>query len=357
MLLLAGLPIAAAPMRRADPGDLIFTEVTPSSSDAANVEATVDAFGDAASQEPPASNSAPRKPVFKVTLPRGSMRATLKRLGLALPPDDDEVATRGALLGALQTVKMPLLRGLLFERGGRCAGCTERSEFMEAVLKGLDQPLVARHALPLFIYDAPLYPLTSTGLHLFEPRYKLLCRKALKADRYFGFVREGVGTLAKITAHRFTDDDAADGTCHLTVAGSRRFRLHKQWADECAGCTSGPLHYADVVYFNDTQPPLATPAKEAAGVSMVKDAVRLHHALVSSDGQRKIEEQIGATPTTRDRGFAMSWWLAAACVATLEGCKSQAAEILQTRSTRERMEMVIQVQKKAVDKKHRRRGG
>ena len=50
----------------------------------------------------------------------------------------------------------------------------------------------------------------------------------------------------------FTDDDAADGSCNLKVTGLRRFRLGRQWQNRCAGCNTGPLHYADVVYFNDT---------------------------------------------------------------------------------------------------------
>ena len=33
---------------------------------------------------------------------------------------------------------------------------------------------MGRHALPLFLYYAPLFPHTEMGLHLFEPLYKLL---------------------------------------------------------------------------------------------------------------------------------------------------------------------------------------
>ena len=215
-------------------------------------------------------------------VPRGSMKATLKRLGAQLPPGtDNEAALRAALDAELSRVPVKTLRGLLFERGGSCTGCSERAEFEAAVVKSPANPLVGRHALPLFVYDRPLFPMTTSGLNLYEPRYKLLCRKVLKTDRYFGFVVGNVGTLAKISNHRFSDDDAVDGTCHLTVAGSRRFRVQTKWDENCAGCTSGPLRYADVLYFNDTQPPLATPAKEAAGVSLVRDAVRLHHATLA----------------------------------------------------------------------------
>ena len=161
-------------------------------------------------------------------VPRGSMRAALKRLGVRLPRDEQSL--RAALLGALQKARMPLLRGLLFERGGKCVGCSERQEFIQAVLASLRLPLVGRHALPLFLYDQPLFPHSQTGLTLYEPRYKLLCRKALKADRYFGFVSgtSGVGTLAKIKSWRFADDDPKDGNCLMTIAGVRRFKLGRQ---------------------------------------------------------------------------------------------------------------------------------
>ena len=67
---------------------------------------------------------------------------------------------------------------------------------MQAVLASLQGPLVGRHALPLFLYNVPLFPHVQMQLHLFEPRYKLLCRKALKADRLFGFVTGSIGSAS-----------------------------------------------------------------------------------------------------------------------------------------------------------------
>ena len=115
--------------------------------------------------------------------PVASMRATLRRMGMRLPAADDEAALRAALVAALHAAKIKLVRGLLMERGGTCVGCTERPEFVAAVLAGLRQPLVARHALPLFLYDQPLFPHTQMGLNLYEPRYKLACRKVSQSVR------------------------------------------------------------------------------------------------------------------------------------------------------------------------------
>ena len=301
-------------------------------------------------------------------LPRGSLRATLRRLSVRLPASDDAQSLRDALDAALRTAKMPLLRGLLLERGGSCVGCSERHEFVRAVYASLRKPLVGRHALPLFLYNTPLFPHSSMGLNLFEPRYKLLCRKVLKADRVFGFVSsDGVGTLAKITAFRFGDDDPRDGTCEMTISGLRRFTLGRQWQDKCDGCTSGPLHFADVSYFGDRNESDERPqvmngkAKPRDAAALVKESLRLYYSSTTRELQRDLEQahRLGPTPTSAkqsERSYAMSMWLAAACVQLHEGCKAQAATLLATRSTTERLERVLKVQRSEMGKKYDRRG-
>ena len=198
------------------------------------------------------------------------------------------------------------------------------------------------------------------GLHLYEPRYKLLCRKALKADRIFGFVSaspkddHGVGTLAKIRSSRFHDDDAKDGTCHMTIVGTRRFVLGRRWEEKCDGCPE-PLHYADATYIADAEAPPAAAADAPGGaVGLVKESLRLHHAAISTQSHNELVERLGDTPVahSRDRGYAMSMWLAAACVQLHEACKAHAGHLLATRSTEGRLERVIAQQKAAVAKKY-----
>ena len=185
---------------------------------------------------------------------------------------------------------------------------------------------------------------------------------------------EGVGTLAKIKSWRFAEDDARDGACQMTVQGLRRFRLGRQWEDKCAGCDA-PLHLADVSYFNDTEAQIAPSDSSTSGASktrksargggarraadpaadamvLVKDSLRLHYAVTSAEAQRELEERIGETPATRDRGYSMSMWLAAACVASQKACKEQGTRLLATTSTVERLERVIRVQKAQVGKKY-----
>jgi Lon protease-like protein len=288
---------------------------------------------------PPASDDSP------VETPRGSMRATLKRLGVALPAADDEASLQDALRHALKNARMPLLRGLLWERGGKCTGCTERAEFESALTASLSQPLLGRHALPLFLFNQPLLPHTEMGLHLFEPRYKLLCRKALKTDRVFGFVSGAVGTLAKIKDFSFADDDATHGSCNLKVVGLRRFKIGRQWEEECTGCPE-PLHYADASYFNDTQ---GSARHISNGAALVKQSLQLHHAMVSIETQKKLKEKLGSTPTVRDSGFAMSFWLAGACSALSDKCRLQTNDLLESLSVADRMRRVIKVQQMLVE--------
>ena len=154
-------------------------EDEPVATATATVRAGVDAHGGVSPEDGAAAAAAEE---FESAAPTSaSMRATLRRMGMRLPAADDEAALRAALLAALQAAKIKLVRGLLFERGGTCIGCTERPEFVAAVLGSLRQPLVARHALPLFLYDQPLFPHTTMGLHLYEPRYKLACRKVRRS--------------------------------------------------------------------------------------------------------------------------------------------------------------------------------
>ena len=70
-----------------------------------------------------------------------------------------------------------------------------------------------------------------------------------------------------------------------------------------------------------------------------------------ASAQRDLERQLGATPTVRDRGFAMSFWLAAAYAALDERGKAQAPFQLASTSTAERAERILKVQKALAGKR------
>ena len=77
-------------------------------------EDVIDEVTDYTKSNSPSATSTPHE-----LTPRGSMRATLMRIGAKVEPEaDDEASLRGALRLALldsERVKMPLLRGVLFE--------------------------------------------------------------------------------------------------------------------------------------------------------------------------------------------------------------------------------------------------
>jgi len=107
--------------------------------------------------------------------PIASVRVdALNRLLVQLGSPASAVATedevRSQTLVALQRVKAKRLRELLKERGARCAGCTEREHFIEALLEAADDPVSLVHALPTFLFNDPLYPHTTKQMHFFEGR-------------------------------------------------------------------------------------------------------------------------------------------------------------------------------------------
>jgi uncharacterized protein len=89
-------------------------------------------------------------------------------------------------------------------------------------------------ALPLFPLNTVLFPKTSLPLRIFEPRYKDMIGQCLENGTPFGvcLIQEGkesggvalphvLGTLAEIKKA----EHKANGDIHITVEGSKRFRL------------------------------------------------------------------------------------------------------------------------------------
>ncbi len=89
-------------------------------------------------------------------------------------------------------------------------------------------------ALPLFPLNTVLFPKTSLPLRIFEPRYKDMIGQCLENGTPFGvcLIQEGkesggvalphvLGTIAEIKKA----EHKANGDIHITVEGSKRFRL------------------------------------------------------------------------------------------------------------------------------------
>ena len=94
--------------------------------------------------------------------------------------------------------------------------------------------------LPLFPLTTVLFPEMLLPLHIFEPRYRLLVKRSMDADRPFGVVlsRSGqdvganidphaIGTEAKIMAF----SPLSDGRSYIVVRGGRRFAVEETIPD------------------------------------------------------------------------------------------------------------------------------
>ena len=106
-------------------------------------------------------------------------------------------------------------------------------------------------------------------------------------------------------------------------------------------------------FFNDTD---ASETEAVDSVALVKQSLKLHYALTSTAEQTELIDELGDTPTARDTGYAMSMWLAAACVSAHKACRPHASKLLAGTSTVARLRKVVEVQSALVDKKFKRRG-
>jgi ATP-dependent Lon protease len=88
--------------------------------------------------------------------------------------------------------------------------------------------------LPLFPLNVVLFPGMALPLHIFEPRYRLMVRRCLEADRTFGVAllvagEEGqpdtLPALAGCTAEILEATPFPDGRMNLQTIGRRRFRV------------------------------------------------------------------------------------------------------------------------------------
>ena len=264
-------------------------------------------------------------------------------LGGVVSEGDDDTALRAVAEALVAKAKTKVVRKLLRERGRQCVGCAERQDYVDALLQALDAPIVAMSGLPLFHYGVPLYPHTRTQMHFFEGRYKLMVERALLGDHRFGFVAaDGVGTVAHIDAWQMLDD----GRSLVSVRGGERFTIERQWSEDCDGCTSGPLHHADVRLFNDTA--THEEAEDPEAVALAATCNRLYHTLTSRTVREGLERTHGPQPSVAANGsYAASMWLSASC-ASYPPCATEAAALLKGVSTAERIRRIVAVQKKAL---------
>jgi hypothetical protein len=116
----------------------------------------------------------------------------------------------------------------------------------EATLAAAQNPSMTGDVLPLFIIDAVVFPGMAFDLHIFEPRYRLMLRRALEGSRSFGVVcaRPGnriapFGTMVEIVSHQ----PLPDGRSLIETVGRRRFEIRS--VDEVDSYAVGEVAFFD----------------------------------------------------------------------------------------------------------------
>ena len=161
------------------------------------------------------------------------------------------------------------------------------------------------HEMPMFPLGTVLFPHALLPLHVFEPRYRLMTRRAMQSDQQFGVVliergsevgggdvRFDVGTLARI----LQANELPDGRFALVTVGLRRIRVERWLPDD---------PYLQAVVTDVPDPPAG--AEDGALRHQVEDGLRTVYALV-----REIEARVGEPPALDDDPLRASYEAAAA---------------------------------------------
>lgn len=221
-----------------------------------------------------------------------------------------------------------------------------------------DETASSLDSLPLFLPgQLHLYPHTTKRLHLFEGRYKLMIERVLLGNHRFGWLSAGaIGTVAHVESWQLLPDGAA----LVEVHGLSRFQVSQQWTEDCEGCDSGPLHIADVDFFNDTSgaiggedkgdailgkgdAKLLAPRKDDAEL-LAQESLVLYHSLTGPTVHEALQEQHGSIPSVlRNGSYAASMWLAAACTSH-PLCEPLGEELLLGNSTAARLQRILAFQ-------------
>ncbi|KAG8463043.1 hypothetical protein KFE25_001816 [Diacronema lutheri] len=123
--------------------------------------------------------------------------------------------------------------------------------------------------LPIFTMPPGASVGAHVNLHLFEPRYKILIRRAIAGNRLFVFTAQpphaGIaGVVVRIDVARFLPD----GRCNISGVGIEAVRLGETWVEEGTHglhCTRTPVVSATSVVGGVGARALVTPAAPRDG--------------------------------------------------------------------------------------------
>lgn len=199
--------------------------------------------------------------------------------------------------------------------------------------------------LPLFVMSL-LLPGQTVALNIFEPRYRLLCRRAMSGNRRLGMAALDhnhelceVACEAEITECH----PQVDGRFYIEVVGRRRFKPTEVWEQD-GYRVARPEYVTDEVPAADTEEAEALQAV-AAEVEGLADAW-LQRLRTLSRGHRGIADLVlraGAKPASHDVE-ALSFWVARLVCPLLDrGEPGLVRKLMLMRCTQERLQTVKEV--------------
>jgi small ligand-binding sensory domain FIST/Lon protease-like protein len=159
-------------------------------------------------------------------------------------------------------------------------------------------------ALPFATLGAAVFPGTTGRFVLFEPRYRLMLRRALERGEQFATGPDpAVGTIVDIASCK----ELPDGRFEVVLLGLQRFRT----ASLSVRPASFGLHLATPIPFDDlVEHPGADARADAHDVERARAASAILFKRFTEEGL-DVEEEFGPPPPEDDLP-ALSMWLAAA---------------------------------------------
>ncbi|KAA8498393.1 LON peptidase N-terminal domain and RING finger protein 1 [Porphyridium purpureum] len=167
----------------------------------------------------------------------------------------------------------------------------------------------ANRFFPIFVLSVS-FPGLPCNLHIFEPRYRLMMRRAIAGDRKFGICTHGdvsmlagnradadmpfasIGTMMHITSQSVLPD----GRSFIETVGYKRFRVLER------GMLDG-YHQARIEYMDDP-----SPTDEDRQVAFRLNETFQH--FVNPQTMSLVEDSLGRYPDPSREPFLLAYWIA-----------------------------------------------
>jgi len=197
--------------------------------------------------------------------------------------------------------------------------------------------------IPLFILDFVLFPGSQLPLHIFEPRYRLMLRRALEGGRKFGVVSV-IGTdLAKVGTVTIIENHVKlpDGRSLVTTRGDKKFKILDSWDQD--GYKIAKIEYLidiDEPKFTEGETPsqsdkelklIEIKEKKTFLMDKIKELIRKF--TTDSQAIKDIQEKYGEMPVSDTEAF--SYWISSILPITTQ----QKQNLLEITSTLKRLEL------------------